>query len=202
MERSKRRHVGIVFVVSGPSGSGKTTLAGAMMEDPWMKRHLRKSVSLTTRPKRSGEREGRDYFFVTPEQFTRLRRVKKILEWTRYLGYYYATPKEAVDAQRNRGKHLIMCLDLRGARRIKKLYPTDSVSIFVMPPSVEILQERIRRRCGRTSDEEIKRRLSLARTEMLCAGRLDYCVLNADLSAGVRSLKIIIIATIKERGGR
>jgi guanylate kinase len=189
---------GILFVVSGPSGSGKTTLAAAVMADPWIRRHVRRSVSLTTRPKRSGERRGRDYFFVSRGRFLALRRAKKILEWTSYLRYYYATPKDAVDAQLAKGRHLILCLDLRGGRAIKKMYPGNSVTVFVMPPSLGVLKERIRKRCGKTSPEEIEKRLALAAGEMVAAESFDYCVLNEDLAHGVKALKKIITVTIKK----
>jgi len=186
------RRMSKIFVISGPSGSGKTTLVARLLKERALKRRLVKSVSLTTRPKRSGEREGRDYFFLTPEEFSRRLKAKKILEWTRYLGYDYATLKDFVEAQLAKGKHLVLCLDLRGAERIQELYPKNTVLIFVAPPSLEALWERIKKRCRKTKREEIKKRLRLARREVLAAARYDYCLVNADLRETLERLKQII----------
>ena len=195
---------GAVFVISGPSGSGKTTLLKKLLQSKTLKAKLVKSVSLTTRPRRTGEREGRDYFFVTPEQFRKARKDKKILEWTRYLGYYYATPKGYVDLQLSRGRSMALCLDLRGALRLKRIYQERTVTIFVLPPSVKALQRRIEKRCQKTKKDEICRRVRFSREELSACSRYDYCVLNSDLRQAVKELRRIVAGEIalKERGSR
>ncbi|PIQ85720.1 MAG: guanylate kinase [Candidatus Omnitrophica bacterium CG11_big_fil_rev_8_21_14_0_20_43_6] len=180
---------GKIFVISGPSGSGKTTLLTSLIQDKKIGRLLVKSRSITTRPKRSKERKGGEYFFVHPPEFKRLLKEKKILEWTRYLGYYYGTPKEALEKQLQGGKHVGLCLDLKGARILKKLYPNNTVTIFVLPPSLSVLKERIQNRCRRINQREVAQRLLLARRELQAAGKFDYCILNQSLPVALRELK-------------
>lgn len=187
-----------VFVISGPSGSGKTTLLGEALKDRKLKRCLVQSVSLTTRPKRTGEKNGRDYFFISKSDFRRRQRAKKILEWTKYLGYYYATPKDLIGKGLARSKHLVLCLDLKGARYIKRAYPANAVTIFVAPPSLELLRHRIANRCPRTKQGEIKKRLLLARKEVLASGQYDYCVMNKELAHAVKQLRRIILKEIEK----
>ena len=189
---------GLIFVISGPSGSGKTTLLRNLIQSKILKHKLVKSTSFTTRPKRSGEKKGKDYFFISDNEFRQKRKAKKILEWTRYLGYYYATPKDFVERQVQKGKHVLLCLDLKGVFQIKRLYPKNTVTIFVMPPSLGTLQERIKKRCSKTKKEEIRQRLQLARRELRACRRYDYCVLNKDLNQAVRELKDIITRCFKE----
>jgi guanylate kinase len=198
MGESKGR--GKVFVISGPSGSGKTTLAEEALKAEGLRGKLLKSVSYTTRPKRSGEKEGRHYFFITERQFKQALKAKKILEWTRYLGYYYATPKDLFEASLKKGRSIIICLDLKGALRIKKAYPQDAVTIFVVPPSLSVLGERIRKRCAKTKKEEILKRIRLAEAELLSADKFDYCLLNKNLSKVAGELKTIILEKLNKRG--
>jgi len=186
-----------IFVISGPSGSGKTTLAQKILADKRLEKKLAKSVSFTTRPKRSGEVNGRDYFFISAEEFKENRRQKKILEWTRYLGYYYGTARRAVEGQLNRGKGVILCLDLKGAARVKKLYPEQTRTIFVMPPSMEELAGRIHKRCSQTREDEIRKRLRRAKEEIRSFRKYDFSLVNQDLSTAVRQLKNIIIKNLQ-----
>lgn len=194
--KSKKRKQGLIFVISGPSGSGKTTLAGQILTDKTLSRKIRKSVSFTTRPKRSGERDKRDYFFVSEGLFRRQLQRKKILEWTSYLGYYYGTPKASVDRQIKQGRHLLLCIDLKGARNLRRLYPKNCLTIFVMPPDMEELRKRIKKRCSRTKENEVRQRMLLAKKEMRQAGKFDYCLINEDLKKTVRQLKQIILSRI------
>lgn len=190
--RKQKKKQGLIFVISGPSGSGKTTLAEKILKDKNLNRKIRKSVSFTTRPRRSGEQDRRDYFFITKEQFSQERQAKKILEWTSYLGYYYATPKEFVAQQIKNGRHILLCVDLRGAAKLKKFYPENTVTIFIMPPSLRELQDRIRKRCRRTREEEVSQRVRLAEKEILTANKFDYCLVNKDLTKTVKQLKDLI----------
>jgi len=190
---------GLIFILSGPSGSGKTTLLKELLRNKDLKGKLVRSVSLTTRPKRSGERQKKDYFFISEEQFRQAQKAKKILEWTKYLGYYYATPKDFVDWRLQDAKNLILCLDLKGAFILKRRYPQNTVTIFVMPPSLDTLLGRITRRCHKTRDEEVRRRLELAQEEVRAAARYDYCVVNKNLSEATGQLKDIILKKLLYR---
>ena len=192
-----KNNLGQIFVISGPSGSGKTTLVSQLLKDKKFSKELVKSISLTTRQKRTGEVDKEDYFFVTKNEFNRLRKAKKILEWTRYLGYYYGTPKDFVDRQLKSGKSVLLCLDLKGAAIIKKSYPKYAKTIFVMPPSIEVLRERIAGRCNKTKIAEIKKRVSLAKKELLSSGKYDYSLVNNNLKEALNHLGNIVLSRIK-----
>jgi guanylate kinase len=183
-------------VISGPSGSGKTTLAQALLKEPLLRTRLKKSVSFTTRKKRGSERQGRDYLFISAQEFAKRLRNKKILEWTRYLGYYYATPRDFFEAQLKKGKHIILCLDGKGALRIKRHYPNNTVTVFVVPPSLEVLSQRMRSRCSATKTAEIRKRVKLAAQELLSAHKYDYCLVNRNLDKVAGELKELILEKI------
>lgn len=187
---------GKIFVISGPSGSGKTTLLKNVLLDKLLKNKLFRSVSVTTRAKRSGERQGRDYFFVDPEKFQRLVKSKKILEWTRYLGYYYGTKKDFLAEKIKAGKNLALCLDLNGARALKKLYPKNTVTIFIDIPSINELRKRIRGRCSKTKPEEISKRIKLVEAELKSARHYDYLLKNKNLKKASSRLREIILKEI------
>lgn len=195
----RRKRQGLVFILSGPSGAGKTTLLRRLVKAPALKNRLVRSISLTTRPRRSREKEGVDYFFITPRQFQQRRRAKKILEWTKYIGYYYATPKEALSQYSARGKHIILCLDVKGALGLKRLYPQEAKLIFIIPPVLEVLKERIEKRCQRTNAKEIKERLKLAEEEMEACRRYDYSLVNKNLEETTKELERIILKEIRKR---
>ena len=186
----------LVFVTSGPSGSGKTTLLENLLKAKQLKHRLIKPVSFTTRPRRPDEKDGRDYFFINEREFRQRKQEKKFLEWTRHLGYYYATSRDFLQRHLKQGRHIILCLDLKGAFKIRKLYPKKTVLIFVMPPSLEILKQRIQIRRCQTKKREIAQRIKLAQKELLAAKRYDYCILNKDLRVATGQLKKIIINKI------
>lgn len=185
-----------IFVISGPSGSGKTTLARELLKQSLLKKKLTKTISLTTRPRRRGEKQGRDYFFVSEEEFKSLLKKNKILEYTRYLNYYYGTPKEFIEKLLKKNKNILLCLDLKGVKAIKRLYPQNTTSIFIMPPSLEVLKERIKRRTPQIKKEELSARLSLAKKEIKKKKNFDYCIVNKDLKESLRNLKEIILKKI------
>ncbi len=195
--KTKKR--GIIFVISGPSGSGKTTLASRIAQDKKFKNKLIKSISFTTRPRRSGEKEKKDYFFIREEDFTQGLKAKKILEWTKYLGYYYGTPGDFVEKQLAKGRHVVLCLDFKGARAIRRFYPQDTVLVFVMPPSLGVLRHRIQNRCSKTKKEEIQKRIKLAEKELAVAEKYDYCLVNKELDKTVAVLKEVILREILAR---
>ena len=187
---------GSLFVLSGPSGSGKTTLAAAALKEPGIKGRVLRSVSVTTRPRRNREVEGKDYFFVSETRFLRLRREKKILEWTRYLGYYYGTLTRFVDATLGKGKSLLLCIDVRGAAAVSRRYPRQAVTIFVKTPSLGTLRERIEGRACGMDARELQGRLARARQELALAGRYDHMIVNRDFARAVTRLTTLMKKTI------
>lgn len=189
---------GLIFVISGPSGSGKTTLAKRLLKQARLKGRLVKPASFTTRHKRHGERQGRDYFFVSKKEFRDLLRAKKILEHTRYLGYDYGTPCDSIERAIKRGLHVVLCLDVRGARFIKRQYPRRVVTIFVRPPSLRIARKRMVARSKKTLTREIKERIGLAGKELAYAQHYDYCLVNDDLNRAVKQAKGIVLKEVAD----
>ncbi len=192
-----RKSRGLLFVISGPSGSGKTTLAQKILKSRSLKGKIEKSISLTTRPKRPIERGTKDYFFISAEEFQRRRQAKKILEWTKYLGYYYGTPKEEIDRKLNQGKNIIFCVDLKGAAAFKRIYRRQAVTIFVLPPSLEELRRRIEGRHKNVDQKEAQSRLALAQEELTAAKEFDHQLFNEHLEETVAKLESIILKEIK-----
>jgi guanylate kinase len=109
------------------------------------------------------------------------------------LGYYYGTPKEPLERQLKRGKNIGLCLDLKGARILKKIYPNNTITIFVLPPSLSVLKERIQNRSRHTKQQEVAQRMLLARRELQAAGKFDYCILNQNLPVALQELKSIFL---------
>jgi len=178
---------GIPFVVSAPSGTGKTTVCKALVDsDP----QLRFSISHTTRAPRNGERDGVDYHFVDDAAFLGMRERGEFLESAEVHGYRYGTAKRVITEALARGEDLILEIDWQGARQVRALYP-DCVGVFILPPSIEELERRMR---GRAQDAEpvIRRRLEAARGEMEHAGEFDYAIINKDFQTARRELAEII----------
>lgn len=187
---------GFIFILSGPSGSGKTTLSEKLLGAFKKSGVFSRSVSYTTRPPRAGEIDGSDYHFITADAFFRLRRDKKFLEWTSYLGYYYATSRAFVENELNRGRHIVLCLDFRGVRQLKKEFGDRAVSIFIVPPSLEELRTRISRRC-RMHASEIDKRVTKAQEELSGADKYDYSIVNKDLESAAVLLKDLVTRILK-----
>lgn len=192
---------GIIIVLSGPSGSGKTTLAEMLVRHPALKRKLCRSISVTTRPRRTGERDKRDYFFLSEKEFLRRRKAKKILEWTRYLGYYYGTDKEFIARRLSRCAGIVLCLDVAGALRVKRMFPQRTATIFILPPSLKELYLRIRRRAASTTEAEIRRRLAVAKEELKAARRYDHRVRNRELKKAIDQLVKIVRRRVMDTAG-
>jgi guanylate kinase len=180
----------LVLIVSGPSGSGKSTLVQKILELP----ETVASVSCTTRAPRKTENKGKWYNFVTEAEFRQMIERGEFLEYAQVFGKnWYGTPRKYVDEARNQKKDLVLEIDVQGALQAKKNLP-DAVAIFVLPPSGDDLERRIRER-GQDSEEEIRRRLERARDEMLSYRSYDFAVVNDDLERAGREVQSIVIAS-------
>lgn len=179
---------GLLFIVSAPAGTGKTTLVTKLTEEfPGAVT----SISFTTRKPRPGEVEGVHYHFVTKEQFE--KRMAEFLEYVTLYGDYYGTSQEWVEEQQAKGKHVILTIDTQGAMQLKKRKALPGTYIFIRPPSLEVLKERLDRRKTETP-EVIEARLEWARQEMKLAGEYDYNIVNDELSRAYEILRSIFIA--------
>ena len=183
------RDAGMLVVLSGPSGSGKDTVLAELFESDV---DFVRSVSMTTRLPRDGETNGVDYHFVEEDYFLSSINEGKMLEYAKYGVNYYGTPKAPVDNWLNEGKTVVLKIEVQGAGNIRNLYP-DVVSIFLTPPSMEVLEKRLRGR-GSECDEDVKRRLDIACSELARIGEYDYVVVNDDLESAVDDIKTIIKA--------
>lgn len=176
-------------IIAGPSGSGKTTLARLAVEgDP----ALRFSVSDTSRPRRGKEREGVDYRFLSEEAFAKRIEEDGYAEWARVHGDYYGTPRSEIEGAATAGEELILDIDVQGAEQIRCKYP-ETVGIFIVPPSWEVLEERLRSR-KTDSDDRIRTRMANAREELARKFEYDYIVINDDLTAARDAVLSIIRA--------
>jgi guanylate kinase len=179
---------GKIFIISAPSGCGKTTLCKKLLDD---KLNLAHSISVTTRPPRKGEKEGADYFFVSPAEFVAMIDKGEFLEYEENFGYLYGTPKKFVEGLLNKGRNVLLSIDVKGAMNVRKLYPKNSVLIFILPPSIEALKKRLESRSSDTA-HSILNRLKLSRKEIAHKDRYDYTVVNDRLDTDYNMLKSII----------
>ncbi len=180
---------GLIFIISAPSGTGKTTLLGKMIEQlPG----LRFSVSHTTRPRRANEQEGKDYHFVSLPVFQQMVERDEFLEWAEVMGHRYGTARMNVEGLASEGIDLILDIDTQGAKKVKEKV-SRAVSVFLLPPSPRVLEERLVKR-GLDSPEVIRLRLSCAQREIEEAHRYDYVVVNDRMEKAEEQLKAIIVA--------
>ena len=180
---------GILFIISAPSGSGKTTLCTRLVESVDC---LYRSISMTTRPPRHGEKDGIDYIFIEKPEFIKRRKKNEFLEWAKVFGEYYATPKKHILHMLRRGSDVLLSIDVQGAMKIRRL-KLDAVYIFIMPPSLEMLRDRLINR-STDSKDAIRQRLNLARKEIACSSRYDYVIVNNKLEPALDNLRAIIAA--------
>ena len=184
----------IVFVISAPSGSGKSTLVRRLMEEDGRKgeNKLEFSASVTTRPPRTGEKDGEDYRFVSREEFERLRDHDELLEWAEVFGNYYGTARDVLRRAEAAERDLILDIDVQGAAQVRKRVD-DAVLIFILPPSRPVLEQRLRKRSS-DSDEVIQRRLLEAAKEVLNYEKYDYILVNDQLNESFERLRGILLA--------
>ncbi|MBW4024843.1 MAG: guanylate kinase [Proteobacteria bacterium] len=198
--RIERR--GLCFVVAAPSGTGKSSLTRALLAaEP----ELGLSVSVTTRAPRPGEVEGKHYYFRTPAEFEALRASGGLLEWAHVFGRetLYGTPRAPVEAALARGQDMIFTIDWQGFRQMRAALPDDVVGVFLLPPSLEALEERLRLR-GQDSEAEIARRMASTQGEMEHYAEFDYAVVNQRFEDAVADLQSILrasrLATARQTG--
>lgn len=173
------------MVLAAPSGGGKTVVRSGLLK---LDKRFAFSVTCTTRPRRQGETNGKDYFFVTPAEFLKLRREGKLLEWAKVHGNYYGTPVKFVADMLKKGRIPVMTIDVKGARSVRRIFP-DAVTVFLLPPDLKTLVSRLRGRGERP--ETMKVRLETAKTEIKDAYRFDYLVVNDKLEHAVRDVAAI-----------
>lgn len=179
---------GQLFILAAPSGGGKTSLAQALIEGS---PSIVRSVSHTTRAPRPGERDGTDYFFVSPADFERMAAAGEFLEHATVFGNRYGTARRAVEAQLAAGKNVLLTIDWQGARRIKQQLP-QARGIFILPPSRAVLEARLRTR-GQDSDDTIAERMRQAQSEISHYREFDVLVVNDDFAAALADLTAVIL---------
>jgi len=179
---------GKLIVISAPSGAGKTTIAHEILR---RNASLTFSVSATTREKRDNEIEGVDYFFITREDFERRKQRGEFIECEEIYGDYYGSLKSEVERAINAGKSIVFDVDVKGAMSIKKQYPKDAVLIFIKPPSIEVLKDRLMKR-GTESESELEKRLQRVEMEMDQAQHFDYVVVNDNLQKAINEVNEIV----------
>lgn len=170
---------GLMFILSSPSGTGKTTIARRLLEHD---RHIRMSVSVTTRPIRPGEIDGRDYHFVSQEQFDRMVEAGELMEWATVFGNSYGTPKAQIRAGLKEGQDFLFDIDWQGTQQLFQKAETDVVRVFLLPPSLVELRRRLTGR-GTDSAEVIAGRMARAQAEISHWDGYDYVVVNDDIDA-------------------
>ena len=186
---------GLIVAVSGPSGVGKGTVLARVEElleqaNPGSVGH---SISVTTRAPRGQEKDGVEYYFRTAEEFEQMIKDGKIVEYDKYVDNYYGTPSEPLAEMVGKGQDVLFDITIEGSLALNRKFDDDTVTIFILPPSMEELENRLRGR-GTETEEKIKKRLEQAKTEIKRAGEFEYLVTNGDLEQAVRDILAIITA--------
>ena len=181
----------LMLVLSSPSGAGKTTICKKIIN---LDKKISMSVSYTTRPKRKSEKNGVDYFFVSKEKFENLKKSNFFIEFANVFDHWYGTPKDYVEKELENGRDVIFDIDWQGAQKLSDFSKNDVVSIFILPPSNEILLERLKKR-AEDSNEIVKKRMSKAKSEISHWIEYDYVLINNDLK--ICSLEILNILNVE-----
>lgn len=190
---------GLMVVISSPSGAGKSTIARQLLNDPDMKLSL--SISVTTRERRPSEINGVHYHFITKREFERLRDNDQLIEWAEVHGNFYGTLRQTAEEALADGQDMLFDIDWQGAEQLQAKMPADVVSIFILPPTMRELQNRLNRRAEDTADV-IETRLQNARFEIQKWVKYDYIVINEDLERSYSGIKGIIVAERLRRDRR
>jgi guanylate kinase len=181
---------GVMLVLSSPSGAGKTTLSRKLLE---LDRSVELSISVTTRPKRSGEVDGRDYHFIDRARFDAMVRNGELLEWAEVFDHCYGTPRAPAQAALAAGRDVLFDIDWQGTQQLRERARSDLVSVFVLPPSVVELERRLKTR-AQDADDVIRRRMAKAADEMSHWAEYDYVVINRDLERAFADVCAILAA--------
>ena len=184
----------LLLVLSAPSGGGKTTIAKKLLQ---ARKDLGYSVSATTRATRNGERDGEDYHFLSREEFERRRDRGEFLEWAEYGAQLYGTLKREIDRIFGEGRHAVLDIEIEGARQIRRNFP-NSLQVFVLPPSADVLVERLKRR-NTENPELLRKRLTHASEELAAVAEYDYAVVNEDLDTAVDQVSAILDGKAEDR---
>ena len=180
-----------IFVISGPGGVGKTTLLKELFRKKQIQKNFIKGITVTTRKRRIGERNGRDYFFVKRKDFLQLKKKKFFLEYQKVLDNYYGTPRFFYELARREGKNLILCIDVKGGIYLKNNFKAAKiVTIFIAAPHEELYRRMQKRR---EAKHIMQRRLRLAKKELRCARYYDHCVTNADKRQALRKIEAFML---------
>lgn len=183
-------HQGKLIIISAPSGSGKSTIIGRIMQDESLR--LSFSVSATTRPRRGNEVHGVDYYYKTVDEFKQMIADDQLVEYQEvYEGRYYGTPKSEVERITGMGRNVVLDLDVLGGVNVKRMYGDRALAIFIQPPSVEVLRQRLIGR-GTDSMEDIMARVNKAEFEISIGPQFDYTVINDDLETAVAEVHRLI----------
>jgi guanylate kinase len=184
---------GNVFVVVAPSGAGKSSLVNALLAQD---ASLCLSVSATTRAPRSGETDGKDYRFVTQADFAALQQTDQLLEWAEVHGNFYGTPCDQIDQAIHQGRDILLEIDWQGARQVKRLF-AQTIGIFILPPSIQTLEQRLQQR-GQDSQEVIQRRIEAASEEISHAPEFEYVIINQEFRIALAELtEVIAVARLR-----
>ena len=181
---------GLVLIISSPSGAGKTTICKKLIYEV---EGLNLSVSVTTRQKRKDEIEGKHYFFKNEKEFNKLLKQNEFLEHANVFGFYYGTLKNEVLSKINNGKDVIVDIDWQGTRQIEKSLPNDIVKVFILPPSIKELENRLGKRASENKENFIKR-MSEAKKEISHYKEYDFIIVNDDLQLAVNQIKSILFS--------
>ncbi len=181
--------IGKLIIFSAPSGSGKTTIVKSLLAKNF---NLEFSISATTRSIRGTEKHGIDYYFLSPDEFREKISANELLEWEEvYTNKYYGTLKSEVERITSKGKNVVFDVDVIGGLNIKKMFPNNSIAIFIQPPSIEVLKSRLIAR-GIDAPEVIKQRLNKAEEELTYAPKFDYIVVNNDLQTAINETEKLL----------
>jgi guanylate kinase len=181
---------GLMYVLSSPSGVGKTTLSRLLLRaDP----HVAMSISVTTRPRRRGEVDGRDYHFIDPARFDAMAKSGELLEWAEVFGHCYGTPRRPVEQALIAGRDVLFDIDWQGTQQLRDIARDDLVSVFILPPSVQELERRLKTR-AQDSRTIIKVRMAEAAGEMSHWPEYDYVIVNSDKNRAIAEVRAILAA--------
>ena len=201
MDVSGLKRRGLMYVLSSPSGAGKTTITRALLKQ---NKDLIISISITTRPRRSGEVQGQDYYFIDIPEFNRMVDNGEMLEHAKVFGHYYGTPREPVETALAKGQDVIFDIDWQGTQQLSEMARDDLVTVFILPPSARELENRLRTRSKDTLETEtqIRERMSKSNDEMSHYSEYDYVLINQDIDKTIEQAQMILDAERLKRRRR